>query len=77
MTREQLEIKQKELSGELEKAETELAKLRPQVQYLEAMQHRLAGALQVLQELMQQDSQAVVTAQPVPANSHVPVPAGA
>lgn len=77
MTTEQLESKQKELTGELEKAETELARLRPQVQYLEAMQQRLSGALQVIQDLMQQERQAVVTAQPVVPNTHIPLPQGA
>lgn len=77
MTTEQLDVKIKELTGELEKADTELSKLRPQVQYLEAMQHRLGGALQILQDLLTQEKQATVTAQPAATNSHGPLPVGA
>lgn len=51
MTSEQLTQKMTVLREEMQKAEEELAKLRPRVQYLEAMQHRLDGALAVLQEL--------------------------
>ena len=67
-----LEQKMKTLRDEMEKADAELAKLRPRVQYLEAMLHRLDGALTVLQEL--KDAPAPVLAH---ANSQEPIPLGA
>lgn len=76
MTQEHLEAKIKELAGELEKAETELSRLRPRVQYLEGMQQRLEGALTVLQGLLEQDRQAVVPAIPAAPNSHAALPVG-
>lgn len=51
MTSEVLTQKMTVLREEAQKADEELAKLRPRVQYLEAMLHRLDGALTVLQEL--------------------------
>jgi hypothetical protein len=46
-----IQTKMQALKTELEQAEAELAKLRPRVQYLEAICHRCDGALTVLQGL--------------------------
>lgn len=62
-----------QLQGEMEKADAELAKLRPRVQYLEAMLHRLDGALTVLQGLKQEELVPVVAH----ANSQEPLALGA
>jgi hypothetical protein len=50
--REQIEAKITELRGELQKADEELGKLRPRVQYLETIMYRLDGALTALQSLL-------------------------
>jgi hypothetical protein len=67
-----IDAKMTELRSEMDKAEAELAKLRPRVQYLEAMLHRLDGALTVLQGL--KDSPAPIVAH---ANSQEPLALGA
>lgn len=56
----------------MDKAEAELAKLRPRVQYLEAMLHRLDGALTVLQGLKNDPAPVVAH-----ANSQEPLALGA
>lgn len=69
-----IDQKMTELRREMEIAEAELAKLRPRVQYLEAMLHRLDGALTVLQGLKEDTGPAPVIAH---ANSQAVVPQGA
>lgn len=53
MTRDQIEARMGTLRDELEKANEELGKLRPRVQFLESMMMRVDGALTVLQELLE------------------------
>jgi predicted nuclease with TOPRIM domain len=72
MTRETLDQKMQTLKGELEKADEELTKLRPRVQYLETIIQRLDGALTVLQTMLDEDTKQTVIATPV--NSTAPVP---
>jgi len=67
---EQLEEKVKALTEELTQAETELAKLKPRVQYLEMIIQRCDGAITVLQGLKQQD------APPVVGTNHSVAPVG-
>jgi hypothetical protein len=57
--REQIEAKIAELTAELQKANDELGKLRPRVQYLETILYRLDGALTALH--------GVLDAEPLPA----------
>jgi chromosome segregation ATPase len=68
--REQIEAKMAELRAELQKADEELGKLRPRVQYLESMLFRLDGALGAMQSLLELETPAVgngqqATMQPV------------
>lgn len=51
--RAHIEAKIVELQGELQRADEELAKLRPRVQYLESMLYRLDGALSALQNVLE------------------------
>jgi chromosome segregation ATPase len=51
--RAQIEQKITELSAELQKADDELGKLRPRVQYLETILYRLDGALTALRGLLE------------------------
>jgi chromosome segregation ATPase len=52
--RTQIDTKMAALRGELQKADAELATLRPRVQYLEALMLRLDGALTALQNLLEE-----------------------
>lgn len=52
MTRTQIEARMGTLRDELTKANEELGKLRPRVQFLEQIMLRVDGALTVLQELL-------------------------
>lgn len=68
--REQIEAKMAELRTELQKADEELGKLRPRVQYLESMLFRLDGALGAMQSLLELETPVVgngqqATMQPV------------
>jgi septal ring factor EnvC (AmiA/AmiB activator) len=70
--REQIEAKIAALQGELQKADEELSKLRPRVQYLETIMVRLDGALTALHDLRALDVPAVENGQhgmPQPAAS--------
>jgi len=57
--RAQIEAKIAEFQGELKKADEELGKLRPRVQYLETLLYRLDGALTAMQSLLDLDTPAV------------------
>jgi septal ring factor EnvC (AmiA/AmiB activator) len=57
--RAHIEAKIAELTTELQKANDELGKLRPRVQYLETIIYRLDGALTAMQSLLEQDAPAV------------------
>jgi septal ring factor EnvC (AmiA/AmiB activator) len=57
--REQIEAKIVELRTELQKADEELSKLRPRVQYLETIMYRLDGALTALQGVLDAPTPAV------------------
>jgi hypothetical protein len=50
--KEQIEAKIVALRAELQKADEELSKLRPRVQYLETIMYRLDGALTAMQGLL-------------------------
>jgi hypothetical protein len=63
MTRETIEARMVTLIEELKKAEEELGKLRPRVQYLEVVMTRLDGAVTVLRELLDTDSAPLPCAQ--------------
>jgi hypothetical protein len=54
--RAQIGAKMAALRGELQKADDELGKLRPRVQYLEAIMLRLDGALTALQGLLEAET---------------------
>jgi chaperonin cofactor prefoldin len=51
-----IEAKITALTTELQKADEELSKLRPRVQYLETIMYRLDGALTALRELLEQET---------------------
>jgi hypothetical protein len=55
----QIEAKIVELKTELQKADDELGKLRPRVQYLETIMYRLDGALTALQGVLDAEAPAV------------------
>jgi septal ring factor EnvC (AmiA/AmiB activator) len=61
--RAQIEAKIAELKGELHKADEELSKLRPRVQYLESMLYRLDGALGAMQSLLELEAPATFNGQ--------------
>jgi len=70
--RAHIEAKITELTAELQKANDELGKLRPRVQYLETIIYRLDGALTAMQGLLELETSGVgngqqATAQPVTA----------
>jgi septal ring factor EnvC (AmiA/AmiB activator) len=56
--RAQIESKITELKGELQRADEELSKLRPRVQYLETIMYRLDGALTALQGVLDAETPA-------------------
>jgi septal ring factor EnvC (AmiA/AmiB activator) len=68
--RDRIEAKIAALQGELQKADEELSKLRPRVQYLETIIYRIDGALTAMQSLLEMETPGVgngqqATAQPV------------
>jgi hypothetical protein len=56
--RAQIEAKIIALHTELQKADDELSKLRPRVQYLETIMYRLDGALTAMQGLLEGETPA-------------------
>lgn len=74
MTRETIESRMAQLKEELQRADEELSKLRPRVQYLETILQRTDGALTVLQGLLDEPGTAPA-APPVPmASGHNAMP---
>lgn len=59
MTRESIETRMQELVAEMQKAEEEMTKLRPRVQFLEQVMLRLDGALTVLKGLLEAETASV------------------
>lgn len=57
-----IEHRMTQLREELQKADEELSKLRPRVQYLETIAQRLDGALTVLQGLLDASEPALTPA---------------